>query len=100
MSDRFRLEGREGGMERVGGGNVTDEQPEGLAGQILPGRDAIRQRANRSQRLRAKLVVPKAPQKVVNDRNRMAPLRQIESCRPTAVAVPSEHGNLHVPSSG
>jgi len=72
MNHRFRLDGLECGSEKVIVGNVTDEQLDGLAGQILPDPDAIRQRANRSQRLRAKLVVPKAPQKVVNDRNRMA----------------------------
>src|SRR5713226_8281515 len=100
VDHRFRLEGLERGSEKVVVGNVADEQFDGFAGQVLPDPDAIRQRANRSQRLRAKLVVPKAPQKVVNDGNRMAPLRQIESCRPTAIAVPTEHGNLHVPSSG
>src|SRR5690242_10145991 len=29
----------------------------------------------------------------------MALLRQIERCRPTAIAVPTEHGNLHETSS-
>src|SRR5712692_4570436 len=100
MNHCFRFEGLERGSEKVVIGNVTDEQLDGLAGQVLPDPNAIRQRTNRSQRGRAKLVVPKAPQKVVDDGDRMAPLRQIESCRPTAIAVPTEHGNLHVPSSG
>src|SRR3989440_1661136 len=100
MDHGFRFEGLECGSEKVVVGNVTDKQFDGLAGHVLPDPDAIRQRANRSQRLRTKLVVPKAPQKVVNDRNRMALLRQIEGRSPTAIAVPTEHGNLHVPSSG
>src|SRR6266550_448053 len=98
MDHGFRFEGLKCGSEKVVVGNVTDKQFDGLAGHVLPDPDAIRQRANRSQRLRAKLVVPKAPQKVVNDRNRMTSPRQIEGRSPTAIAVPTEHGNLHVPS--
>src|SRR6266566_3001503 len=100
MDRGFRFEGLKCGSEKVVVGNVTDIEFDGLAGQVLPNPDAIRQRANRSQRLRTKLVVPKAPQKVVNDRDRMALLRQIDGRSPTAIAVPTEHGNLHVPSSG
>src|SRR5467141_4412602 len=71
VDDRLRLEGFERGSEKVVVGNVANEQLDSLAGQVLPDSDAIRQRANRSQRLRAKLVVPKAPQKVVNNGDRM-----------------------------
>src|SRR5437879_5435667 len=100
MNDGIGFERLECGSQEVVIGNVTDKKFDGLAGDVLPDPDAVRQRTNGRQRLRPKLVVPKPPQKVVNDGDRMAPLRQIESCRPTAVAVPTEHGNLHVPSSG
>src|SRR5258708_23173823 len=100
MDHGFGLEGLQGRRKKVVVGYVTDEQLDGLTSQVLTDPDAIRQGTNRSQRLRAKLMVQETPQKVINDGNRMAPLRQIESCRPTAIAVSTEYGDLHVPSSG
>src|SRR5436309_3157970 len=97
---RLRFEGLECRNQKIVIGNIADEQLDGLTRSVLPDPDTVRQRTNRSQRLCAKFMVPKAPQKVINDGDRMAPLRQIESCGPTAVPVPTEHSNLHVPSSG
>ena len=100
MNYRIRFEGFERRSQKIVIGNVADEQLDGLTRNVLPDPDAVRQRTNRSQRLRAKFMVPEPPQKVIKDGDRMAPLRQIESCGPTAIAVPTEHSNLHVPSSG
>src|SRR4029077_20483483 len=59
MDHRFRLEGIQRRSEKIVLGNVTNELLDGLACQVLPDPDAVRQRTNRGQRLRAKFVVPK-----------------------------------------
>src|SRR5258708_7590366 len=71
MHHGFGLERVQRGGKKVVIRHVANEHFNGLAGQVLPHPDAIRQRTNRSERLRSKLVIPQPPQLVVNDSNRM-----------------------------
>src|SRR5207253_2104152 len=80
-------------------GDVTDKRLDGLSGQVLPHTQAIGQRTNGCKRLRAQSVVPQPPYIIVNNGDGVALLRKINRRRRTAIAVPTEHGNLHQPSS-
>src|SRR5207247_3306627 len=50
MNNRVRFEGLERGSQKLVIGNVSDEQLDGLACDVLPDPDAVRQRTNGGQR--------------------------------------------------
>src|SRR5271155_1657626 len=60
---------------------------DGSAGQAVPGGEAIGERADGSEGLRAQLVVPLAADEVVHDGHFVALLRQIEGRGPSAISV-------------
>ena len=88
--------GFERGQQEIVVGDVADESVDGLTGKALPGAQAIAERRNGSQSLRAKFVVPLAAQVIVNDGDGMSLRRKIESSGPSAISVSAEHGNLHI----
>src|SRR5271163_3847973 len=72
---------------------------DGSAGQAVPGGEAIGERADGSEGLRAQLVVPLAADEVVHDGHIVTLLRQIEGRGPTAISVTTQHCNLHTSSA-
>src|SRR5215472_17138396 len=80
--------------------DVADKYLDSFARQVLPHAQTVRQRTDWRERLRPQFVVPQSAHIVINNGDGMALLRQIEGRRPTAIAVPTEHGNLHETSSG
>src|ERR1700733_255495 len=91
----FGLEFVERFGEELVVGHVTDEQVDLLAGVFVPGAETIRKRLDRRERLYAQLEVPLPADEVVDDRDGVALLGQIQRCRPTAVAISPQHGNSH-----
>src|ERR1700730_12828295 len=65
--------------------HVTDENVDGSPRQLRPGAHSLGQRADRRQRLNAQFGVPLPADKIVEDRNGVALLRQIQSRSPTAI---------------
>src|SRR5579863_9561801 len=66
---RVRLEGPDRGGEKLVIGNIPREEVDGLSSQLLPGAQALGERPNRGQSLRANFMIPMTAQKVVDNRN-------------------------------
>ena len=64
-------------------------------GDLLPGRDAPLQLADRDERVDAHLVVVVAADEVVDDADVVAALRQVQRRGPTEIAVPAEYQDPH-----
>ena len=75
VNHRVGLEILEGSRKEVVIRHVHYKKLDRLARQVLPYAQAVRQRPDRCQRLRAKFVIPLAPQIIVHDRYRMPFLR-------------------------
>ncbi len=71
-----------------------------LLGEFLPQLDALTQRENRGQGRDAQIDVPFSADVIVDDGNVVSLFGQIERGCPSAVAISSEHSNLHESSSG
>ena len=94
--DRLRPKSRDGGGEKIVIRHIAYEKLNLLPGELLPNPKAIGQSANRRQGLHAEFVVPLAADEVIDNRDRMPLLRQVKSCSPTAITIPSKHSNPHL----
>src|SRR5208283_4723826 len=95
MDHCVRLEIANCRREKIVVVHVADEQLNDVPGQRLPRANPLRQRPYGRQRLNAEFVIPLAAGKIVDDSDRMSTPRQIQRCRPPAVAVSPKHGDLH-----
>src|ERR1700676_1647557 len=96
MNDGVGLKRLDRGFQKIVIGNVADEQFDGLAGYFLPDAQAVGERSDGSKSLRAELMIPLAAQKIVDNGDGMAFLRQIQSSGPTAISVSTEYGDFHM----
>src|SRR5580700_10083471 len=96
MNDRVRLERLDGGGKEVVVGYIADVHLNRVSCESLPDLHSLRERTNRCEGLRADFVVPLAPEKIIDDRYRVAFARQIQCRSPTAIAIAPQHRNLHV----
>ncbi len=82
VDDRFGLEFLNHVDEKFVVGDVTDEGLDGVAGEFVPDAEAIGERADGSQSLRAEFVVPLAAHEIIDDGDLMTLLREVERCGP------------------
>src|SRR5262245_43047630 len=86
--------GLEGG-NRLGSrrvvGEIRDHDRDGLAGQLVPDRDALMERADVGQRLDAELVVPQPAGEVVEYPDVVPARGEMEHRWPSAVAIAAEY---------
>src|SRR6185436_5715905 len=74
---------------------VAGERLDLASGERLPGAHALGQRADRRERLDAELVIPLGPAEVVDYRNGVPLLGNVERRRTAAVAVAPEDTDIH-----
>ena len=67
--------------------NVADKRLDLLARELLPDGKPLGERADRGQGLRPEFVVPLTAGEVIDDRDRVSLVGQIQRRRPSAVAV-------------
>ena len=75
MDDGVRLKCFYGGFEKIVIGNVADKELDGFSCAFLPDAQPVGERTNRSESLRAELVIPLAPDKIINYRYLMTLVR-------------------------
>src|SRR5262249_53961787 len=86
-------------VREVGVGQVTDEDVDLLAGDLLPDRSPGLQRLDRDETVHDHLQVVLTPNEVVGDSDLVTTLREMESSRPAEVAVTAEDQDAHVSST-
>ena len=99
VDDGFRLEIFDDVAEEFVVADIADVGFDGAAGEAVPGAEAVGERADGSESLRAQLVIPLAADEVVHDGHVVALLGQIEGRGPTAVSVSTQDCNLHTSST-
>ena len=88
--------GFDGGSEKIVVGDIAGKLVDVLAGQLAPDAQAFGQGLNGGQSLNAQFMVPLAAGKIVDNRDRMTFLRQIQGSGPPAVSVTTQDADFHV----
>src|SRR5208283_5665912 len=99
MHHRLRFDLLNRGSQEIVVGHIADKTVDDVPREIAPGIDSFRKRADRCKGLRSQFVVPLAAHKIIHNGDGMPLPGQIQSRDPSAVAVSSQYGNLHLRSS-